>query len=225
MAIERFTTNNSRQNIANVIDSLGWFDAVLIENGRINCYIGDDYYLSLILSSSSSFQFYPFGFKRCNEAGGAARTINEDAAYLSAFYGYKTKNGLFFMSDINPSSNRYYNAWIIAKTNNNKIAVVFPAHCRLDTCGYFQSCAVEEPNLNDGYPAVGFKSMDVIGQGAWPHVSQIATAPIPTRPTSGTSYIKGALGFVMAPFAQAGIVEINGIKYATNGVLALNDED
>lgn len=228
MAIEKYT-NTSLQDTANLIDSLGWFDTVEIDgaNQAISCYLDGDYYLRLRPGQGDSVSFYPLGYNNRGVSGGQVRSINGNANSFFMTYCYKTKNGLLFMSLMYPSSNEsYYSSFLLAKTNAGKIAVAFQDSCAMSYSGNIQTYAVDEPVVDVGsWPIIRFRRLWEYDSGGWPSTPQLVSAPIPTHPSSGTSYIKGALGFILAPFNQAGIVEIDGIKYATNGVLALNDED
>ena len=229
MAIERFNLT-SDQDLFNLIYSLEWFDNLEWAGLDIRCYIGDDYYIVIHAYTGSSTSgtpgmwFYPLGYGKRGATGAQSRQPNLNMSRFYTRYAFKTKNGLLIMSDLIGTPGVAYNAFMICKTNAGEIAVVMPYNLSSDYSEYI-AMAVGETcretyqvfRLSPQNPqSTFFKSYET---------KQLVSVPIPTFPNSGTSYVKGALGFILAPFNQAGIVEIDGIKYATNGVLALNDED
>ena len=223
MAIERFTIT-STQDIVGLVDSLGWFDNVELSEGICKGWITDISDFVFAAEFDRTFAFYT--------KGKTLSTANENLGLWNAstcrvHYAYKTKNGILFFGVPAPTSNEnnYYSC-LIGKTQNGTIAFVGATNSAASATA-FRSAAVNDTfRSEDGYP--GFQLKGAYGSyntGLIPKSTQINSVPIPTFPDSGTSHIKGALGFVVAPFTQAGIVEIDGIKYDTNGALALNDED
>lgn len=223
MAIERFTIT-STQDIVNLVDSLGWFDNVELSDGICEGLITGISGVVFEAVFDNTFAFYTKGktYSTAYESLGL-----RNVSYCRVHYAYKTKNGILFFGVPAPVANEnLYYSCLVGKTQNGAIAFVGATNSAASATT-FRSAAVNDTfRSEDGYH--GFQLKGAYGSystGLIPKSTQINSVPIPTFPNSGVSYIKGALGFVMAPFTQAGIVEIDGIKYATNGVLALNDED
>lgn len=224
MAIERFTIT-STQDIVNLVDSLGWFDNVELSENMCKGWVDgiSDYVLEA--QFDNTFAFHTKGY---SQSSSYEKLGIRGSAYCLINYAYKTQNGILFFGIPSPpdsGANSYYSC-MIGKTQNGTIAFA----CAYNTgayANYYRSAAVGETFTNmDGYAGYNLKAPNGGSQsGQIPKTTQIVSVPIPTFPDSGASYIKGSLGFIVAPFKSAGVVDINGIKYATNGALALNDED
>ena len=153
------------------------------------------------------------------------RTLAVTDTNLSHQYAYKTKNGILFFSHYNPTqADDTYFCWLLARTNDGRLAVAIQepggTGYRVQTAADDEQSPYIESNAYLSYSSVSNAAM-----GKWGDTPQIVMAPIPTHPAMGQSYIKGAAGFVLCPFTNAGVVEIGGVKWATNGTIALNDED
>lgn len=192
------------------LENSGYFSKVEENSGKIQCYIKDDndndymVYSSDWSNSSISYtRFFPkSGIEVMYNCWGPR-------------YGFKTSKGLFLMTSVQEMTpqNQYWTYQIIGKTNNNKMGVAF----NYNNSGRFLSAAVGENETSLVTTAMTFR--DRIYSG----LSQISMAPIGTKPTIGTSYIEGAYLLVMVPYIPPGIIEIDGKKYVTNGVIALEE--
>lgn len=220
MAIEQYTFASAR-DLKDLVESLGWFDTVSID-GSYNYVIGsinnvDTLFLSVPTSGQASANKFYTG----------TRWVQMNASTSSNYtliYGFKTKNGLL----LTHSTSNCQAQVLLGKTNNGSIAVCMSQSADQYSKTQFYSAAVGESD-----PAIGSVGrLLTIGNAVsisaeryrWVGTSQITSCPIPTCPTNGISYIKGAKMLITTTLDSLGIVEIDGVKYATTGDLALNDE-
>lgn len=216
MAIEQYTFASAR-DLKDLVESLGWFDTVRTTGDYvIGCLNNVDTLLLCEPTGSSPNKFYTG--TRLIETG-----ANVSGNY-TLIYGFKTKNGLLLTHTTSDCQAQV----LLGKTNNGSIAVCMSQSADQYSRTQFYSAAVGESD-----PAIGsVNRLLTIGNAAsntgaryrWVGTSQITSCPIPTCPTNGTSYIKGAKMFITTTLGSMGIVEIDGVKYATTGDLALNDE-
>ena len=228
MAIEK-RTFSSGQDVADAIDSLGWFDDVELDasksNRAVNCYIDSKLYLQAIVYLTGESQSYTpgvsFWTKGKNQSGSQ---VNET---LTNTFRHKycmiTKNGIIFASHASAAVD-YYSTWMLAKTNNEKIAVFLPNYNAVAGSAY-KGSAVDETSSVLNSSGVRTCCPYYLTDGAWEDATQIVGYPLPTHPQSGVSYIKNGMGFVLCPRLTLGTYTINGTEYATNGVFALSDKD
>ena len=189
----------------------------------ISCVLDSKTYLEIgVIIQGQSGTGTPnviFYTKGKGDVAGVTRT----AAGYKQRYGYKTKNGILFVNNMNPGQYDDCYCWLLGKTNTGKICI---AHYNGTSISTQYTAAIDETSTEIGQGMyLCYKTAYSSTTGKWLGSSQLVTAPIPTHPDTGTSFIKGALGFVISAFNGCGIVEINGVKYATDSVLALNDED
>lgn len=218
MAITRTNMTSASEMVA-ILEGLGWFGSVEYDSGQgdIYCYIdngGTNHKLISIPWTAGSytvnFNFYPI-------AGSTEIKITESC--MPPRVCWQTRNGILITTATTGRGQNDLFA-IIGKTNNNKIAVAV-GHGYQDgsgtgKLGTIKTCAEGE---NDGL----INSILHFRDGVWNGYTQIAQLPIPTHPSTGTSYIKGASCFAVAPTIEPGIFTIDGVEYATNGSIALSD--
>lgn len=219
MAIERYGPL-SLAELKDLIDGLGWF-AASDESTGVYAWYADEEKQKCVLRIEFSATNPLVKFSH----NGSMTQQNTD--YIqgtitggSSFYVYKTKNGLLISTQTQYMETYWYQ-WsaMIGKTDSGAVAMVMQTTTStpniVNTSAYGESI-VGAFNYSLRYNA----------SNNFPAVSQIVTVPIPTAPSSGTSYIKNALGLILAPWHYYwGEIDIGGVRYATNGYLALNDED
>lgn len=227
MAIEK-RTFSSVQDVADAIDSLGWFGTVEVENGRtVNCYIDSKLYLQVIVYlTGESYSLTPgvsFYTKGKDQSG--SKTCNILTNNIRHKYCMITKNGIIFASHTSTTEETYF-TWMLAKTDNGKIAVVMPNPSSGNVSSpAYKSAAIDETSSGIGSDGIRLCYPRYLTDGAWEDATQIVGCPIPTHPQSGVSYIKNGMGFVLCPRLALGKWIINSKEYATNGIFALSDED
>lgn len=230
MAIEKITLG-SAQDVADVIDSLGWFDrgGVTVSGTTVTCTKDSVDHLIVNVSivsgiGSTGTPGVTFYTRGNGETGN--RTISQ--AHNSALHRFavKTANGIIFASHSSAPSNQAYFCWMLAKTTNGKIAAVVPATNNYASGGErYLTAAIEETSANVPGGYISLCKPGSTTYGNWDDSSQIVGVPIPTHATSGTSVIKNGIGFILCPNVDFGKRIINGTEYATNGVFALSDDD
>lgn len=237
MAIEQVVFSKAA-DIRDLIMSTLWFDSVL---SQTNLYTfktlkpsgtsGAKLVINIHTKNSSSSETSNYGVNAngitfyTTWSDDVTRTLQVTATNLSHQYAYKTKNGILFFSHYNPTqTDDTYFCWLLARTNDGRLAVAIQepggTGYRVQTAADGEQSPYIESNAYLSYSSVSNAAM-----GKWEDTPQIVMAPIPTHPAIGQSYIKGAAGFILSPFTGAGVVEIDGVKWATNGTIALNDED
>jgi hypothetical protein len=217
--IERYD-NITFNDLKDLIDGLGWFAASEIDAGTFIWYADEEKQKYVMRIDSAELRFSSTG------------NVNDSARYIYGRYdkngypryAFKTKNGLL-LSNTTSYANSNWTPWagIIGKTNNGDIAVAINVGNDMTNIGKIATSAY-------GETAKGLESLSFRASYNYPlqreQTCQITGMPIPTCPSNGTSYIKGALALVVAPWSYyCGEVDINGVRYVTNGYLALNDED
>lgn len=220
MAIERYGPL-SLAELKDLIDGLGWFAASAEpESNTYIWYMDEEKQIPVLSLSPSSIMFSSTG------------NFNNSSAYISVSlnsynfpkYAFKTNNGLLLSSTTFYASSSWTPwAGIIGKTNNGAVAVALNSGSSGNDVGKISTSAY-------GESLKGLEILTFRNGFQYPtqrnQTCQITGMPIPTCPSNGTSYIKGALALVVAPWDYYwGEVDINGTRYATNGYLALNDED
>lgn len=217
MAIERIN-GLTLAGLKDLIDSLGWFAASDENSGTYTFYADEEKQKPVIQYTSSSFRFSSVG-----SADNVSSSIQ--CAFDIPTVAFKTKNGLL-LSNTTAYASSYWNPWtcILGKTNNGAIAAVFSRSASpSEFCRFYSSAYGESVYSGLGYLEFRYGYNYPTNARL---TSQIAGCQIPTCPDNGISYIKGALGLVVAPWDYYwGEVDIGGVRYATNGYLALNDED
>lgn len=227
MAIEKITLD-SAQDVADVIDSLGWFSSIIVDGSVVHGLIDGVAHLGvnvgIVGGTSATGTPGVYFYTKGNTTG--SRTIAQ--AHNSALHHFaaKTKNGIIFASHSSAPSNQSYFCWMLAKTTNGKIAAVVPATNNYSSGGErYLTAAIEETSANVPGGYISLCKQGSVSSGNWDDSTQIVGTPIPTHATSGTSVIKNGMGFILCPPVSLGSMIINGTEYATNGILALSDED
>lgn len=219
MAIERYT-DMEMSDLKDLIDSLGWFGASELtdSNQTLKVYADAEKTKQLIEILSSSNRFY---FSHDGDMETSGHYFYGSFSNPGLKYAFKTRNGVLLTHTPGITGSTPWAA-IIGKTNNGDIA-----------CAVTESTS-EGPGVIHsgayGESAVGLKGFSFRCGTNYPDnaeiTSQVTGAPIPTCPSSGTSYIKGAMCLLSSPWRfYFGEAEISGARYATNGYLALNDAD
>lgn len=229
MAIEKMTFS-SLQDVADAIDSLGWFDSVVTNFANthaVECYIDGKKYLSAVVyMTGEGYGYAPgvsFWTKGKDQSGSKACELL--ANNFRHKYCMITKNGIIFASHTD-ATNENYSTWMLAKTNNGEIAVVLPNPSTGNVYSpAYRSAAIGETSSGIGSDGIRLCYPRYLTDGAWEDATQIIGTPIPTHPQSGTSIIKNGFGFTLCPRLTLGKWIINGTEYATNGIFALSDED
>lgn len=223
MAIERYmlaTTND----LKDLIEGLGWFDNVTVGydifDGVLVCTLGNVVpFQALNVAGPTGDVSYTYA----NQFNTGTRTFYMGGAAQNKRikYAFKTKNGLLLTNNETECRSQV----LIGKTDAGSIACCMS--CSTDTMYKFYTAAVGEI---DEYIGTDNRTLGIgIGGGSsryrWTGSPQITACQIPTCPSSGASYIKGALLLVTTNMDSLGIIEINGIQYVTTGDICLNDED
>ena len=230
MAIEKYFLNTD-DDVVTLLNDLGWFNNVVKGNGYIEASgtvdSQDRTILRLCSPTATSVEattaFYTLGI---GYDGGRTISMGASASSNKApKYCYKTKNGLLLTHD----TSACYAQVLIGKTNNGKIAVVMSTMAdKYSQCKFYTGAIGENYSgigNDNGVIQIGNVPSESYSRIRWAGSPQITACPIPTLPSNGTSYIKGALMLVTTNIRDLGTVEIGGIKYATTGDLCLNDED
>lgn len=215
MAIERIHMTTV-DDIKSLLESLNYFNDVQIDSNYVKCFIdGIDGEIMAINMGSVLCYLNGKGHSSTYEQFGMNSGV-------TIGWAYKTKNGVIFFSRPAPENDSSYYSFLIGKTNDDKIAFCVQNGTSPSITTY-RSGAVGEHYI--GHTGYSLKSNSNNGlYGYVEQSSQIIHIPLITFPTNGESFIENALGLVVAPFRSAGIVTIDGVQYATNGSLALNDE-
>lgn len=217
MAVERYD-NLTLDDLKALIDGLGWFAASDVETGTYTWYADEQKQKSVLRITSSQIRF--------------SSTGNVDAAFISAnfggmgapMYALKTVNGLLLSNTTFYAQSQWFPwAGILGKTNNGAIAAAINSEFSANDVGKISTSAY-------GETVKGLETLVFRGGYQYPaqrqQTCQITCIPIPTCPSNGTSYIKGASALVVAPWDYYwGEVDINGVRYSTNGYLALSDDE
>lgn len=219
MAIEKYT-ELTWDGLKDLIDSLNWFDRSEHTGNYLNFFVGES-------ASTPTMQFTMASSPRMyfSHTG----DVDSDGHNLYGAnggaipYAYKTKNGILMSTESEYVGSGYGWAAILGKTNNGAIAVAMNVTKGSDNYGRVHTCAYGEENK--GLESFVFR-MSAAHPTGKSSVSQIEPCPIPTAPANGTGYIKGAVCLPLAPWDYYfGEVDIGGIRYVTNGYIALSDED
>ena len=216
MAIVR-TNMTSASELVGILDGLGWFKSVEYD-GTVKCYVdndGEDHCLIDIpwntASYTGTFYFYPVL---------GSTSISLSLSGLAPRICWKTRNGVLLVTSV-PASSSSSTFSIIGKTNSGKIAFACGSGNSESTSGGFGAVKVCADGENDGF----INSYFQFRTGVWNGYTQLATLPIPTHPATGQSFIKGAYCLPIAPAIAPGIITIGGVEHATNGSIALSDEE
>ena len=212
MAIQTIAID-TKEELISVLEDLDYFD--MVENNastnQIECSIGSDVVLKIPSSTSTAVSLEFFTTSE-------SRTVSTGSLTLPRIV-YRTRNGIMAVKGLEGSSstNSGNYALIIGKTNNGAIACAFTG--KGGTTGKY--------DVKPG--AVGEWSSDITStikamQSEWSTSPQITSIPIPTHPSNGVSYIKGAKAVMCGPLLNTGIVTINNVEHATYGVIMLSDE-
>ena len=212
MAIERYA-GLSLSDLKDLIDGLGWFAASDTDgNGNIIWYADEEKTKAVLQVDSTGANW---SFSHDGDMGN--HHIDVTGSFPSN--AYKTKNGLL-LSSVTAYASSYWGqyAMIIGKTNNNAVAVAMQTNGN----GPY---ALNISAYGDAARALGTVYFGA-STNRYDYSPQIVTAPLATCPAAGTSYIKGAVGLLVAPWQYYwGEVDIGGVRYATNGYIGLNDAD
>ena len=226
MAIEKIVLG-SAQDVADVIDSLAWFDSVTVSGTTVTCAKDsiDHLIVNVGIVSGTSATGTPgvtFHTKGNGETGN--RTMQQGHNSALHHFAAKTKNGIIFASHSTVTDSTNYFCWMLAKTTNGKIAAVIPGANNYSSNGErYLTAAIDETSANIPSGFISLSKQGSTTYGNWNDSSQIVGVPIPTHATSGTSYIKNGTGFILCPNVDFGKRIINGTEYATNGIFALSD--
>lgn len=212
MAIQTIAID-TKEDLISVLQDLDYFDTV--ENNastnQIECSVGSNVVLKIPSSTSTavSVEFFTTAEEK---------TFTVGTLTLPRIV-YRTRNGIFAVKGLegSSSSNTGNYALIIGKTNSGAIACACTG--RGGTTGKY--------DVKSG--AVGEWSSDITSaiksmQSEWSSSPQITSIPIPTHPSTGVSYIKGAKAVMCGPLLSTGIVTIDNVEHATYGVIMLSDE-
>ena len=228
MAIEQYTLATTN-DLKNLVESLGWFDNVAINISSSGEVLGQlDSYPDVNIVKFAG----PTGGMSANSTAfnTGTRTITMGCSAstdLRLIYAFKTKNGLLLTDD----SVNCYSQVLLGKTNNGDIACCMSTHASEASTYDFWAAAVGETDQYIGTSnrtiriGVRNSAASTASRFRWTGTPQITACQIPTCPSSGTSYIKGALMLVTTNMNSLGTVEINGVQYATTGDLCLSDDD
>lgn len=225
MAIEQYTLATTN-DLKNLVESLGWFDLVTEESVRgklLLCEVDGVTVLKLAgpgTDASADKNYFYTGTRTIEQATGTS-------GHQALLYAYKTKNGLLLTHTASNCEAQV----LLGKTNNGDIAVCMSKIAAGSAEYKFYAAAVGETDQYIGTDSrllvIGSStsSSSSFPRDVWAGSPQITACQIPTCPSSGTSYIKGARMLVTTSMNSLGTVEINGVQYATTGDICLNDED
>lgn len=210
MAFEKIEIESGAGYFATWLASptLGWFDSVTTPYaGLISCSINGAAYAEF---DSSAVRFSPTG-----ELTTVGRSFSSTGKNTYS-YGYKSRNGILLSYTQSAPQ-----AWVyFGLTNNDKKCFMMGnGNAALSVrIGAFDEIS------NSLY--LPFSQTSTGAPTAWSDSTQIVTTAIPTHPTSGISYVKGALLILTAPFQNSGWqkIRIGNTVYVTNGYVALSDE-
>lgn len=201
---------NSPADVKTFLMDTGFFREINTDGNGAYCRI-DEYNVALTIpwstSTSGTLKFCPDPNNYQTQA-----SLN----VWGPRFGYKTQNGVLLMTDNTLFENSgYLMHCLIGRTNNGEVAVAM-AGGKYPTS--IKSAAFNESgqNINTGFS---------IGGTRWDDSPQFITAPIPTHPLTGTSYIKGSITLNVGPTVGVGVININGIDYITNGSFGISDEE
>lgn len=210
MAIQTIAID-TKEDLISVLEDLDYFDTV--ENNastnQIECSVGSDVVLKIPSSTSTaaSVEFFTTAEEK---------TFTVGTLTLPRFV-YKTRNGIMAVKSQGASATSGNYGLIIGKTNSGTIACACTG----------KGATTGKYDIKSG--AIGEWSDDITSaiktmQSEWSSSPQISSIPIPTHPSTGVSYIKGAKAVMCGPLLNVGIVTINGVEHATYGIVMLSDE-
>lgn len=210
MAFEKIEIGGTYSDFATWLSSqeLAWFDSVTTPSvGVISCFIEGVEYMRF---GSSYIMFSPTG--QISMSGKYFSSSGKNAYQ----YGYKSKNGVLLTYTQNAPQ-----AWVFfGKTNNGaKCFAMGNGNAALSV--NVAAFGEESTSLSEK-----FCSTATSRPPEWGDSVQVVTSVIPTHPSSGVSYINGALLILTAPFQYDGWqkVRIGETTYMTNGYVALSDD-
>lgn len=208
---------SSMSDLKAAIESSGLFDTVEISSASVTMKIDEyaDYvaWFTWGTNNDGALCFYPTSYTGSAPGIEITSIPNPNIAYISS-------NGIMLVSGNRVPSSGQYHAFLLGKNENGKVAIAaMPVSDHTNRApGTFKTAAVgETADLNISVTA-GCMTI-----GLTPNTSQIVYAPIPTHPTSGVSTIQGAGLCLQTPLSDTCIVDIDGVKWATNGFLMLRE--
>ena len=208
MAIEQIDIT-SKEQLITVLQGLGYFDTVEYnsDTSHIYCSIGNDVILKVPAPSSST------GVSTFEFNAGNGRNFTVTSRKMPTLV-YKSRNGLLAVYGTSTGVTSYI-AFLVGKTNSNAVSVC--ACSSSNSAKLYKVGAVGEtsPEIGDSFSTL---------ENDWSTSPQITAVPIPTHPSNGVSYIKGAKAVICGPKLNTGIATINGVEYATNGYIMISDE-
>ena len=199
----------SRGDLKSALEASGLFDSVSISGNTVQCVKDSETVFEYLWSSAGSLTFHTT----------ASNTITVSSLPLPK-NAYISSNGIIIVSAIRVPASDSYHAFLLGTNENGvvSIAAMSATGYNNNSPGRFYTAAIgETANLNRPVTA-GYSSI-----GETPNTSQIVYAPIPTHPTSGVSTIQGAGLCLQTPLSDTCIVDIDGVKWATNGFLMLKE--
>jgi hypothetical protein len=201
---------NSTDDIKDFLADTGFFREISSNGNGTYCKIdADEPTLSIPWSTSSSDQLL---FRPNPNNWRVQVAIN----VWGPRFGYKTQNGVLLMTDNTQSgTSGFLMHCLIGQTNNGKVAVAMGS-------GQFPT-SIKAVAYNEYGQNIDAEFS--IGGTRWNDSPQFITAPIPTHPLTGTSYIKGSITLNVGPTVGVGVININGIDYITNGCFGISDEE
>lgn len=210
MAITGVSFNTST-DVKDFLTDTGFFNTIDADSSGIYCRINESGNVTLTIpwstSSSGQLKFCPVS---------SDSSIQTSLNVWGPRFGYKTQNGVLLMTDNTLSGNSgYLMHCLIGRTNNGEIAVAMGSG---QSPTSIKAVAYNESGQN-------IDTEFSIGGTRWVDSPQFITAPIPTHPLAGTSYIKGSITLNVGPTVGVGVININGIDYITNGCFGISDEE
>lgn len=193
--------------VANAVPE--YFDSVIMseDNTHILCYIDDHVFLDLGKDNSAS------GWVVTTTTG---MTIKLSPAYtnMRAHYGYKCKNGII-LHVTEGSSADYFPLFTITKSHNGETTIVTAKNISNSSIGSSQK-----------YYAIALNDNEIVNYTMF-NASRPLTVlcPIPTGCTYGEgNYTDNVLYMPFYQTQSVGELEINGVRYFSNGVWVVKDE-
>ena len=169
--------------------------------------------------SSSSDEYVPnmYYYRSSFEDWLTTTPVAIGGLYTAGFrYGYLTSKGVIIMDHTGQLS------IAIVKTNNDRIGVVFTGYDASLAAGY--DVAADGDTIRPSFPALSFIGGYLHPPVARPPIDhQTTMTPIVTHRTDISSYLDGLYVMSQSQLRSDGILEVGGVRYATNGYFALRE--
>lgn len=197
-----------------------YFSKVINDNNVVKCYVGDWCFLSIHPTDLSK------NYKTCispMNRGAVYLCVNSASSTYYIEYAHKCKNGIAF-SLCNSSGGTYNWAFLITKDNEGNTTIVTTSTMTRYTC----SSSTTDPPINKLYvinPNVNNVQLLQQVYTTCSGLDKVSMCPfVVGGQDSGSTYTPNAFYMPFSPSSAQCTIDINGVKYMTNGAWCIKDE-